>query len=419
MRRSYHLAADSLLVLAFLCACQSCKKPYQPTISGGPTNYLVVEGEINSGSDSTFITLSRTVRLSANAQASIETNATVSIESIQHILYPLTEIRPGTYACAGLNLDETQQYRLDIKTSDSKQYESDYVPVTDSPPIDSVSFDANGGKVSGQGVNLYVSTHDPSKKVQYFRWDYIETWEFDSYAESFYKSNGDTVLPRDMVNDEIYQCWKSDTASSIILGNTARLSKSVVVNQPVNFVNYQSEKLSVEYSILVRQYALTADAYNFYSILKSNTEQIGSIFDVQPSELQGNIHCVSNPQVPVIGYICVGNVATKRIFIPQNQLPFWIAVTFYTQDNCQILQDVDPGNPKEPCCYYFTYNRFNNGLNQVDAYINYDIGQDQYYLIPTNAVIAPGGIIVGYGANEPECIDCTLRGTNKPPSFWQ
>ncbi len=406
MRRSYHLATGCLLVFAILCAYQGCKKPFQPTIAGGPTNYLVVEGEINSGSDSTLIRLTRTVRLSAKAQTNVEQNAIVSIESAQHTLYPLTEIKPGTYAVAGLNLDETQQYRLDIKTSDGKQYESDFVPVADSPPIDSVSFNADGGKVSGQGVNLYVSTHDPSKKVQYFRWDYVETWEFESYAESFYKSNGDTVLPRDRVNDEIYRCWKNDTASTILLGNTARLSKSVIVNQPISFVNYQSEKVSVEYSILVRQYALTADAYNFYSILKTNTEQIGSIFDVQPSELQGNIHCVSNPQEPVLGYICIGNVATKRLFIQKNQLPFWVAVTFYTQDNCAVLQDKDPEDPNEPCCSYLKYNPFNNGLNQVDAYINYNIGEDPLYLIPTTAMYNPfTGVITGYNANEPECID--------------
>jgi len=415
MRRSYHLAVGSLLVFAFLCIYQSCKKPYLPPNSSTSTNYLVVEGAINSGADSTLIKLSRTVRLTSKTQTSVEQNAIVSVESIQHTLYPLTEIKPGTYACAGLNLDETQQYRLDIKTSDGKQYESDYVPVNDSPPIDSVSFDADGGKVSGQGVNLYVSTHDPSNKVQYFRWDYVETWEFKSWDDSYYKSNGDTVLPRDMVNDEIYQCWNNDTASNILLGNTARLSKSVIINQPVNFVDYQSEKLSVEYSILVRQYALTADAYNFYSILKSNSEQIGSIFDVQPSELQGNIHCVSNPQVPVIGYICIGNVATKRIFIRQNQLPFWVPVTFYTQDNCAVLEA-----SIQPCCYYNFLTKTGARINQVDEDINYDIGHDQYYLIPINAIIdANTRLIVGYTANEPECVDCTLRGTNKQPSFWQ
>ena len=54
MKRVIHL-------LAVMVALVSCKKPYFPPVISGPNGYLVVEGAINSGSDSTFITLSRTV----------------------------------------------------------------------------------------------------------------------------------------------------------------------------------------------------------------------------------------------------------------------------------------------------------------------------------------------------------------------
>ncbi len=53
-----------LLLFALLC----CKKPYDPPAIKSNGSYLVVEGVINSGADSTTIKLSRTVGLStANA----------------------------------------------------------------------------------------------------------------------------------------------------------------------------------------------------------------------------------------------------------------------------------------------------------------------------------------------------------------
>jgi hypothetical protein len=81
------------------------------------------------------------------------------------------------------------------------------------------------------------------------------------------------------------------------------------------------QQLSVLYSIFVRQYALTEDGYNFLSLMQSNTESLGTIFDPQPSQLKGNIQCLTNPNEPVVGYVSAGTVQQQRIFISRNQLP--------------------------------------------------------------------------------------------------
>ena len=405
-----------LIWLAIIAA--GCKKPFNPPVISTSNSYLVVEGVINSGSDSTFIKLSRTVKLTDKTATNPELNATVAVEGDQNTSYPLTAIGNGFYASAGLNLNSTHKYRLNIKTSNGKQYLSDYVDVVNSPPIDSVSYDTQGN-LYGPGLNIYVNTHDANNKARYFRWDYQETWQFISAFESVFKSNGDTVLARDMVNDNIYQCWRSDTSSNIVLGSSAKLAQNVITKEPVTFVVSTDEKLSQEYSILVRQYALTSDAYNFYTNLKKNTEQLGSIFDAQPSELSGNIHAVSNPSEPVIGYVSVGSTASQRIFILQRTLPYWKAITPY--QNCSIASD--PENPAYPCCTYVFVNKYGQTINQVDQYINYDSpdfhpGGDNP-LIPVSAITRPGQPILGYTATTLECADCTLRGTNKKPSFWK
>jgi hypothetical protein len=49
------------LLIWLVIAATGCKKPFNPIVLSTSNSYLVVEGMINSGSDSTFIKLSHTV----------------------------------------------------------------------------------------------------------------------------------------------------------------------------------------------------------------------------------------------------------------------------------------------------------------------------------------------------------------------
>jgi len=390
----------------------ACRKPFVPPVTNTANSYLVIEGSINSGADSTFIKLSRTVKLTGKTGSMPELNATLAIEGDQNTSYPLTEKVKGYYACAGLNLDNTHKYCLDIKTSNGKEYRSDFVSVLDSPPIDSITFDVNGTPQSGAGLNVYVNTHDETGKVKYFRWDYQETWIFHTHYFSQYYSTGDTVLPRLSPDKNVTFCWASDTSSSIVLGSSAKLTKSIIYQNPIVSIVSTSEKFENKYSILVRQYALSEDAYNFYTMMKKNTEELGGIFDVLPSQNPGNLHCVTNPAEPVVGYITAGKVTSKGIFINSSQWPSWSTLT-PEDSGCKLEFDYsDPLHPI-PCCYYNLA-----GVNQVDEFINFNRTDFSSPFIPIDA-IGPPGPIIGYHASVRECADCTLRGTNIAPSFWK
>jgi len=407
---------EKLMLIVMLFA--ACKKPYNPTVVAANSNYLVVEGVIDAGSDSTIIKLSRTVNISNKITANPELNAVVAVEGDQNITFPLTGKGNGYYATAGLNLNNAHKYRLRIKTAGG-EYVSDFVPVQNAPAIDTVSH-----IFKNDGVGIYVSTHDPNNNTHYYRWDYQETWVIHSTYYSFYKSNGDTVIERNFINDEVYQCWRSDASSTINVGSSAHLASDVISNSPVTFISSTSEKISSKYSIivdqnaptnsaysiLVRQYALTGDAYAFWSNLEKDTQQLGSIFDAQPSELHGNIHSVTNPAEPVIGYISAGTVASKRVFI----------------SNQEIAAAWNSRPPYNDCLLDTLYLSYTApgatvAVNQEDEYFNYNkhvLYQNR--LIPIAAIFDEKlGTIIGHTGAAPECVDCTLRGTNKQPLFWK
>src|SRR5665213_281767 len=283
-------------------ALAHCKVPYTPPLKPTSTNLLVVEGFIDGAAPVSF-TLSRTRTISAGDTSAkkYELNAKVLVEDDHQNSYPLTEAGNGVYNSPNiLSLDPTYKYRLHIFTSNGEEYLSDLVAFKQSAPIDSINWN-----FKGNGVQVYVNTHDPNNLTKYYRWEYSETWEFHSYYASYYQYDPvhDTVIPRVA---QVYMCWKSDISNSILLGSSASLANDEIYEMPITYIEQHDNRLSVLYSILVKQYPLDVNGYNYWLAMKNNTENIGSIFDPQPNETAGNIHCVSNPAESVVGYINAG-----------------------------------------------------------------------------------------------------------------
>ena len=384
------IASIIFIVTAFL----GCKEVYNAPVQSPVTGYLVVEGFINSNSQGiTSIQLTRTNKLVDTSNMVYEQNAQVTIESNANDSYPLHETPKGIYNSTALTLVNTEKYRLHIKTSDGKEYLSDYTSVQSTPAIDSVSWQRENG-----GVQLYINAHDESNNTKYYQWRFEETWEYHSnyYTTLTYQTNPQThkitgAIFRDPNTQDpdltLYKCWHTANSTNIQIGTTDKLSHNLIY-QPLNYIPPSDWRLGVLYSMNVRQYALSKEAFQFLEKMKKNTEQLGSIFDAQPSELKGNIHSTTNPNETVIGFVEVSQEQTQRIFINRNQVPDW--------------------NYRYACG------------DEIIIANNPDSIARQSGLIPTVAdkTDLTGNIIYTFYAAEAICVDCTLRGTNEKPSFW-
>ncbi|WP_405511090.1 DUF4249 domain-containing protein [Spirosoma sp. KNUC1025] len=275
----------------------SCVDPYQPKEITSPDTYLVVNGFFNSepGTTTTF-QLSRSQNLSDTKTPTAETRATITIESAHNAVYSLKEGSAGVYSLSGVTPLSNETYRLHIRTSGGKDYVSDYVPVVATPPIDSVSW-----RVENEGVAINVNTHDPQNNTHYYRWEFDETWEYNAaYSSSYeYIAATKSIISR---TEDIFTCWGNSNSRNIMVSSTARLSQDVVSQYPLISIAGSSVKFQNKYSILVRQYALSQDGYNYYDQLAKITQNIGSLFDPQPSQITGNIHSSTNATDLVLGY---------------------------------------------------------------------------------------------------------------------
>jgi hypothetical protein len=344
---------------------------------------LVVEGVINTAGQTT-IYLSRTLKLADKLKASTEIKAKVQVEGQNNTIFPLTETAAGTYSAPQMNLNPNQQYRLRIKTTSGKEYLSDLMTVRTTPAIDSVNWEK-----TTEGVKIYANAHDSKNNTKYYQWDYQETWEIRSsaYSENIYK-NGVMVARDQNEMLALFTCYVTEKSTGLLIASTAKLNSDVVHRFPLVTIQNRAEKLDVRYSILTKQYAIGQEAFEYLSIMKRNSEQQGSIFDIQPSEINGNIKCISNSNELAIGFMTISGIMEKRIFINYTQVPGW-----NFNMNCGTLT-------------------VPNRKDSLDAYF-----KDGKNLV-TISNLGASGKIETYNGSTVNCLDCRLKGSSIKPVFW-
>lgn len=371
------------MLLQLLC---SCKEAFEADIGVNSKHALIVEGYINIGPGATQIKLSNATALDTLPAFDPETGASISIENSSGEIYLLSEEAPGIYRSTELNL-APDRYRLLITTISGDQYASEFVEHILTPPIDSVSWTQ-----AYPGVNIYVSTHDPTNLVKYYRWEYEEAWETRSAFKSRVRYVNSQILYRDSLERErMYTCYKYGKTPDLILGSTERFTNSIVTLKELLFIPSLSDKLGVKYSVLVKQHALDKSAYRFYEIMQSNSNDLGSFFDRQPSQLIGNLTCLTSDKL-VIGYIGVYSTQTYRLTIVNDNSLAW-----RTNTSCREFF-VTPDSLEFYLSYYNTPTRiFTDGDVESDSIPDID----------------------GVFAAPNFCTDCRLSGgTNVQPPFW-
>ncbi len=372
-----------LLLLSFVIT--SCKKAYEPEIILASNNYLVFDGFINATPNAVSVfTLSRTRNLTDTVIAIPEYNAQMIIEGKSGSIYNLSPGPSGTYKTTALTLNTADQYRIKATTADGHQYASAFVPVKQTANIDSITWQQT------EYLKLFVHTHDPTNNSRYYKWDFTETWEYKAPLQtSWGLSNNNNSVVLLSPQNQIYTCWTTLASTNIITGTSIALSADVISYLPVHTIKKDDERINIRYSMLLNQLAITEEAYKYWNIIQKNSQQLGTLFDLQPAQLKGNITSTSNPAEPVVGFISAALTAQKRIFISNAQLNNW--ATSYPYNDCALL--TIPTNPANVLGYNYP-----------------DPSYAPYFFtgIPPELIIS-----------KKECVDCRTRGgVNSKPLFW-
>lgn len=372
-----------ILLTVALFAGIACKQNYLPPVLQSNPGILVVEGIINCNpGDSTTFQLSRTQAIGDSLGAyTPELNAQLTILGSAGDTWPFHEIGKGTYATARLSLNPTEKYQLKITTRGGGQYLSDTVSVHPSPAIDSLTWSQDD---SAGDVHINANTHDPAGNSHYYRWFFSETWEYQSslYA-NLILVNG--LITYTDSSTSTHTCWRGDNSSTILLGNTTALSQDRINQGFITVLPRGTQKLSVRYSLFATQYVLSPPAYQYWQTLQKNNQNLGSLFDPQPSQLTSNYHSLTHPNEPVIGYLSASSLQHLRLFISNQQVHNWDTA----QDACPTKVTY-----KDP--------------NDFRIYHGDDSLYAPYYFSQNDLILT-----------KKTCLDCrTQGGTTQRPDFW-
>jgi hypothetical protein len=365
-----------------------CIYPIDPP-SEGYENLLVVEAVLTDGDDPFEVKLSRSIPINTNELVP-EEHAHISISENSEVIYDLYEVNAGRYMAYDLKAKAGNNYQLIIETADGKQYTSDPVLLKNTPPIDSVFFKyeervTTESEILVPGLQIYVTTHDVNKNTWYYRWEFVETWEFRTKYNSTLKWEDGILKERE---EQINQCWKYDRSLNVLVTTSKNLNEDIIYEFPITYISNATDRLISKYSILVKQYALSERSFNYWKDLEKLNENLGTLFDPQPYMLEGNIHNVNDPNEVVLGYFDASAVQEKRIFISRGEFPYFSVRDYY-----------------ESC---------------VDTVGSYGLIPEfilQGFMLVGQ--LPPEGWVRVYQFSSPGCVDCRFAGTNVRPDFWE
>ena len=411
-----------LVYLAVCCACLipfGCITEYEAKGINSVAEILVVDGNITDGE--TVIKLNRSIQLTSHNPFynPVVDDATVYVEcddGARMNVASSSDFDHGYYTIVTGNLDPEKKYRIvieieevdvnskDCKWIDGKEwvcpmkkfvYCSDYAYPEKTPEIDDLYWTKEGG---GQPVKIYVSTHDPLNRTLYYRWSYLEEWEFHSDIQSgAYDTIRYPYVDREAAPFIYpYRCWASERKAILFDGGEktsfGQLTDVIMEMSPMN------EKFELTYRLTVKQNVISKRAFDYFKRIKENATT-GGLFAPMPVELRGNIHCITDADRPAIGYVEVSLTTQKSMYItPDDGIYETSPVSslctgdVYTMSQLIALNTPPPPGEAAPI------------ESWIDAWLPYFWGFERnnreiFYIYS-------------------RCVDCTSRGTAVKPDDW-
>lgn len=358
----------------------TCVEPFDPEISEYESA-LVVEGTLTNIPGSCRVILSRSYPYNDNSYQRVSEASVKLIDDLGNET-DFKYYQNGIYKID----DETfageigRKYKIYVTTNRGEECESLFEELKNPVPIDSLYFKfVDRPHYSDQGVQIYLDMHDPENQTFYYSWDYVETWEFAVPYTSPHIENSQT-------------CYRNYAPYTFNIATTIENTSDALTQYPLTFVNNSTNRLSIKYSLLVRQYTLSDRTYNFRKALKEVNEEGGSLFDKVPETSLGNIINLTDSDLPVLGNFQVSGVSEKRMFIRKTDLPdFWVPTEF---EYC--MHDIINTTQKA-----LIDSLLLDGWSIIDTLPASEYQPSQYEM-----------------AFNYDCFDCKTNGSNERPSFW-
>ncbi len=359
---------------------------------------LVVHASLTNQNIFQKVILSRTFAFEDDGPPP-ESNAEVTITDDSGVTYEFAESDiAGTYfSSSTFPAIVGRQYTLNITTANGRNYQSAAVTLRAGTEIGQVYTERTVNAQNIDGVSIFLDSYDASNNSKYYRFEYEETYKIVSRFSSVqtFNINSNNQIELVFKTDEEVVCYNTVSSNNLALANTSNLGEDRLARFSVRFLDARSPKIGNRYSILVRQFVISREAYNFYETLQNFSGSESLFSQVQPGFIVGNIQSTQSSTENVIGFFDVATVSEKRIFFNFGDIFTDGTLPQPFAGGCEVS--------RPPFLSLFSLIE-NNAIRYYFTASDDDppeFNEGPYYVLPQ------------------QCIDCRAFGSNIVPDFWQ
>jgi hypothetical protein len=329
-----------------LLPLKSCVDPV-PFTAEGPER-VVIFGSLTQEARPHVVDITRTGTVGAlpdtirGAAVDVvdETGARVAYQQNEEGRY---ELRPDYLSSLG-----GSSYHLEGTLPDGETYQS--TPQSFLEPVEMQELDLQfrykeeesqtGSIREVPVIELFVSTPlIVDGQQSYLRWEVEEAWSFQDIICGGIEDLNATVCHFSAFTPTVsVPIFHSTDNSQTELSNFKVFERSPYPTIQFNFQHY----------FTVRQFTLDQEAYEYWQKINEVSNPQGTIFDVIPAGVQGNLYNIDDPDELVLGYFEVASSTLKRTYT----LPETLDGFFFVSECDRRLPLF--GERLTNCCYCFT-----------------------------------------------------------------
>jgi len=404
LKETYTNSLKLIAVLGILFLGISCQDEI-PLETFDFETLLVVEATLTDVNEIQQIKLSQTVELNSQESAYVD-NASVVVTASNGQSYSYTYDVDGVYVSTeAYAAQQDLTYTLTINVN-GKTYTSSAQSLPATAQIDSV-FVEPAVKNDVQGLQIFVNSTGSSDQVNYFRYEYDETYKVIAPSHSDQDidiQNLDNTVngfEYDIVITEREQeervCYNTAPSFGIRISSTSNVTGASVNNVPVRFIANTDPIIRERYSILVKQYSQSIEANSFYRILNDFGNLESFLSQNQPGFVVGNINNEADEDENIIGFFEVASYTESRIFF--NYEDFNLTRPDYFFECEEVLLSYNDNSAQDGD---------RNERNFIIQLVNSDLYTLVNFQFPEVTLVRP------------ECGDCTtIANSNEIPEFWE
>lgn len=284
------MKSNFLYILILSCLAVSCIEPIDIE-TDRKAGQLVVNGYVTDGAGPNFVRLGRTVE--KELITSPETGGIVVLRDEEGNSETLLEREEGIYVHLGeiIRPKPGNAYHLEIALSNGLRYAT----LPDTMPTvvgqDSAWF-SKGTRNGLRIVNVLAqSTLPKTEKPMFLQWVVEEVYQF---SPTDFPDPWNSIPPSCYVYDLV-------ATQTINLYDGREFTTELIPQQLLAIRNFD-HTFRERHFFNVYQRSLSEPAFRYMEKIEVITNQSGSIFDIPPAPVKGNVYQVNDPEEQVLGF---------------------------------------------------------------------------------------------------------------------